>query len=303
MWATTDRARSRVAYTLVRVPAAPSCLPSALDPLIERVLVDDDFYARTVAGLLDAGVMTRDMRVLVACGGTLDKQVLARLGFCDVTISNLDSRLEADEFQPYRWEYQDVERLTFEDEAFDFAIVHNGLHHCYSPHKGLLELYRVARKGILVFEPRDTALVRLGIRLSFGQKYEVASVTHNGLHAGGVGNSRVPNYIYRWTEREVEKTILSYAPYGEPRFRFMYAMRVPWGRLLALKNPLFLTAVVASLPALKLLFHVFPKQANGFGFAIEKPQLPRDLHPWLSLEGDHINVRADWMRRRYAIGK
>jgi SAM-dependent methyltransferase len=268
-----------------------------------RVLVEDEFYARTVAGLLDSGLMRRDMRVLVACGGTHDRDVLLRLGFSNVTISNLDSRLRPDEFKPYVWSYQDVEHLTFDDEEFDFAIVHNGLHHCYSPHKGLLELYRVARVGILVFEPRDTALVRLGIRWSFGQRYEVASVTHNGLSAGGVGNSRVPNYIYRWTEREVEKTILSYAPYGEPRFQFMYALRVPWGRLLALKNPLFLTAVVAGLPALKLLFRMFPKQANGFGFAVEKPQLPRDLHPWLSFEDNHINVRDDWMRHRYAIGK
>jgi ubiquinone/menaquinone biosynthesis C-methylase UbiE len=285
------------------VSAAPSSLPRALDPLVKRVVVEDDFYARTVASLLQSGVMRRDMRVLVACGGTFDKAVLLRLGFSDVVISNLDPRLDPDEFAPYRWSYQDVEHLTFENEEFDFAVVHNGLHHCYSPHKGLLELYRVARRGVLVFEPRDTALVRLGIRWSFGQKYEVASVTHNGLSAGGVGNSRVPNYIYRWTEREVEKTILSYAPYGEPRFQFMYALRVPWGRLLALKNPLFLTAVVASLPALKLLFRVFPRQANGFGFAIEKPQLPRDLHPWLSFEDNHINVRGDWMRHRYEIGK
>jgi SAM-dependent methyltransferase len=282
---------------------AANSLSRALDPLVERVLVEDDFYSRTVAGLLNAGVISRDMRVLVACGGTLDKDVLASLGFDNVTISNLDSRLSPNEFKPYQWACQDVEHLTFNDEEFDFAIVHNGLHHCYSPHKGLLELYRVARKGILVFEPRDTALVRLGIRLSFGQKYEVASVTHNGLSAGGVGNSRVPNYIYRWTEREVEKTILSYAPYGEPRFRFMYALRVPWGRLMALRNPFFLAAVVASLPALKLLFHVFPRQANGFSFAIEKPQLPRDLHPWLSFEDNHINIRGDWMRHRYAIGK
>jgi SAM-dependent methyltransferase len=267
------------------------------------VLVEDDFYARTVVGLLDTGLMRRDMRVLVACGGTLDRDVLHRLGFSDVTISNLDARLGPDEFRPYRWSYQDVENLTFEDEEFDFTIVHNGLHHCYSPHKGLLELYRVARTGILVFEPRDTALVRLGIRWSFGQKYEVASVTHNGLSAGGVGNTRVPNYIYRWTEREVEKTILSFAPYGEPRFQFKYALRVPWGRLLALRNPLFLTAVVAGLPALKLLFRAFPKQANGFGFVIEKPRLPRDLHPWLALEDNHISVRDDWMRDRYAIGK
>lgn len=223
-----------------------------------RVCRDDDFYAQTVRQLLSVGVLRREMRVLVACGGDLDRDVLSGLGFQNVTFSNLDPRLAADQFAPFAWAYQDVEALTFPDGAFDFAIVHNGLHHCHSPHRALLELYRVARGGVLVFEPRDSALVRLGIRLSVGQRYEVASVSHNGLSAGGVGNSQIPNFIYRWTEREVEKTILSYAPYGEPRFQYMYALRVPWGRLLTLKNPMLLIGVLAGLPLLKVFFSIFP---------------------------------------------
>ncbi len=76
---------------------------------------------------------------------------------------------------------QDVERLGFTDRAFDFVVVHQGLHHCHSPHRGLLEMYRVARRGVLAFEPRDTRLVRLGVRLGFGQEYEIAAVAENGL--------------------------------------------------------------------------------------------------------------------------
>ena len=116
----------------------------------------------------------------MACGGQLDRDVLVGLGFSDVTITNLDRRLAANDFAPFRWAYQDLEQLTFDDAEFDFAIVHNGLHHCHSPHRGLLELYRVARQGVLVFEPRDTALVRLGVRLNLGQKYEVAAVSTTG---------------------------------------------------------------------------------------------------------------------------
>ena len=50
--------------------------------------------------------------------------------------------------------------LRLEDNAVDFCIAHNGLHHCVSPHQGLLELFRVARRGIVVFEPRDSFLTR-----------------------------------------------------------------------------------------------------------------------------------------------
>jgi SAM-dependent methyltransferase len=278
-------------------------LVRALRAFVLRTLGSEDFYARTVEDLLEHGVLARDMRVLVACGGNLDKDVLSTCGFTDVTISNLDPRLDSAQFLPYAWSHQDVEHLTFDDNAFDFAIVHNGLHHCYSPHKALLELYRVARKGVLVFEPCDTALVRLSMRLSFGQRYEVASVSHNGLRAGGVGNSQVPNFIYRWTEREIKKTVLSYAPYGKHRFWFMYAMRVPWNRLLGLKNPVFLVAVIAGMPMLKLLFRLFPKQANGLAFAIEKPAIPGDLHAWLRWdeEASRVVVRDEWMQHRYLV--
>ena len=149
-----------------------------------------DFYSETLRRLLNDGWIGLNSSVLVVCGGGYDRDVFHGLGFRRVTISNLDSRLDSrrdgSEFAPYPWSLQDVERLRFEDGAFDFVVVHQGLHHCHSPHRGLLEMYRVARRGMLAFEPRDTRLVRLGVRLGFGQEYEIAAVAGNGLRAGGV---------------------------------------------------------------------------------------------------------------------
>jgi SAM-dependent methyltransferase len=264
---------------------------------------DDDFYRDTVRQLLERGVLARDMRVLAACAGPYDRDVLLELGFTDVTISNLDVRLTGNEFAPYAWSYQDVEHLSFPDEAFDFAFVHNGLHHCQSPHRGLLELYRVSRRGVLAFEPRDTLLVRLGTRLNFGQTYEFAAVSHHGLEFGGVGNTAIPNYIYRWTEREFEKTILTYAPIGMHRFHYAYAVRVNWSRLKAMRNRALALAVMASLPLLRQVFRAFPRQANGFAFAVEKPRLPADLHPWLRHEQDRIVVDQQWIEARYRVSR
>jgi len=263
---------------------------------------EDSFYPDTLIELLQRGVLTRDMHLLVACGGTYDRDVLYDLGFRHVTISNLDVRLKGDEFQPFDWSYQDVERLSFDDDAFDFAIVHNGLHHCYSPHRGLLELYRVAKRGILAFEPRDTLLVRLGVRLNFGQEYELAAVSHHGLQFGGVGNTEIPNFIYRWTESEFEKTIRCYAPVGQHRFFYRYAMRVNWGRLRSMKNRAFAVLITAGLPILKLVFALFPRQANGFAFAVEKPRLPAELHPWLALNNGKLAVNNRWIEARYRVG-
>jgi SAM-dependent methyltransferase len=262
---------------------------------------DDSFYRDTLQYMMRRGVLSLEMRILVACAGTYDRDVLRELGFKDVTISNLDARLTGNEFSPFAWSYQDVEHLTFDDNSFDFAIVHNGLHHCYSPHRGVLELYRVARYGVLAFEPRDTAFVRLGMRLNFGQTYELASVSHNGMQFGGVGNTQVPNFIYRWTEKEFEKTILSNAPYGPHRFVYAYALRVPWSRLETLRSRFFVLAVRAALPLLRLLFRILPKQANGFAFAVQKPRLPAELHPWLIYDRGQVALNDGWVKARYRV--
>lgn len=261
----------------------------------------DPFYASTVRRLLREGMLSTDTRVLVACGGPFDRDVLHSLGFRDVTISNLDERLTGTEFAPFAWSSQDVEQLTFADDEFDFAIVHNGLHHCFSPHRGLLELYRVSRYGVLVFEPRDTLLVRLGMRLGFGQTYEVAAVSHHGLRFGGAGNTDIPNYIYRWTEREVEKAIASYAPLGRHRFVYTYALRVPWSRVRTMRNRVLAAGIIASLPVLRLVLRLFPRQANGFAFAIQKPRLPEDLHPWLKAKDGRVVVDRGWVRAQYDV--
>ena len=44
---------------------------AAVAAVLEHEFFSDHFYARTVASLVDAGVLMRDMRVLVACGGQL----------------------------------------------------------------------------------------------------------------------------------------------------------------------------------------------------------------------------------------
>jgi SAM-dependent methyltransferase len=191
---------------------------------------------------------------------------------------------------------QDVERLGFEDGAFDFVVVHQGLHHCHSPHRGLLEMYRVARVGMLAFEPRDTRLVRLGVRLGFGQEYEISAVAGNGLLAGGVGNSATPNFVYRWTEREIEKTIRTFSPAGRVEVRYFSALRVPKERIRSMKNRLVAGSFAVLLPAVRLFARAFPGQSNCFAFAVRKV---RKLHPWMV---DEATVDAEWVGRRYAVG-
>jgi SAM-dependent methyltransferase len=259
----------------------------------------EDFYGEVVTELLKAGILGTRMRVLVTCGGRTDRTVLKKYGFQDVVISNVDQRPKKEDFEPYSWCHEDAERLTFEDESFDFCIVHSGLHHCYSPHRALLEMYRVARKGLLLFEPYDNLLTRLGVRLKVGQEYEHAAVHFNGGHYGGVGNTQIPNYVYRWTEQEIIKTINSYAPHARHEIRFIHRMRIPWGQLRNRRNRAIYQAVRLGQPVLRLVELTMPKQSNNFAALVLKPELPVGLHPWLRQDGDRIRLNDRWLTARY----
>src|SRR4030095_5597514 len=131
------------------------------------------------------------MSVLVICGTIKDKTVFSELGFTNVTVSNLDTRAPSDEFSPYTWSYQDAENLHFPDKHFDFVVVNAGLHHCQSPHRGVLEMYRVARKCLLVIEARESVLMKLALRMGMAEEYEVCNVVIEGLEFGGVRNTLV----------------------------------------------------------------------------------------------------------------
>ena len=257
----------------------------------------EDFYSETLRRLLKDGWLGLDNSVLVVCAERYDRDVFHGFGFRQVTISNLNSQINGDEFAPYPWSLEDVENLGFEDGAFDFVVVHQGLHHCYSPHRGLLEMYRVAKHGVLAFEPRDTYLVRLGVRLGFGQEYEIAAVAENGLTSGGVANSSTPNFVQRWTEREIEKTVHTFAPEGRAEFRYFCALRVPKQRMKSMKNRRVAASFAVLLPVARLFAKLFPKQSNCFAFAITKA---RELHPWMA---DEQTVDAEWVEQRYAVAE
>ncbi len=260
-----------------------------------------DFYVDTIGKLIDKKVLRREMKILVVCGGEWDKNVLLECGFENVVISNLDTRMDADDYAPFQWSFQDAEALDFDDNQFDICIAHSGLHHCQSPHGALLEMYRVARLGLIVFEPADNLATRLGVRLGLGQQYEVAAVVGNGLQFGGLKNTPIPNYIYRWTEREVEKTIQSYAPIGQHDYMYFYKLRLPWYRSRMMKSRLLDLVFLLTVPLAWLFTRVLPRECNNCAFVVLKPELPAGLHPWLSEEDGSIHLNPGWIESRYQL--
>jgi SAM-dependent methyltransferase len=228
------------------------------------------FYGRTLRRLVEEGVADTGMSVLVVAGGDLDRDALADAGFRDVTVTNITDGVDAEE-------------LPFADESFDLTVVSAGLHHCRSPHRALLELYRVACRTALALEARDSLLLRVATRIGALEEYELTAVAANAFVAGGVRDTAVPNYVYRWTEREVEKTIAAYAPHARHRILYFHELEVPFSVVEMTGGAVRRTTARLALPALRLLTRIAPGQANLFAFAVVKPELPRDLQPWLRL--------------------
>jgi SAM-dependent methyltransferase len=226
------------------------------------------FYVDVLKRLIGAGTASISDSVLVVCGGPLDETVMRQVGLSDFTITNLDG-----EMANHR---QDAENLSYDDSSFDLVIVHAGLHHCYSPHRALLEMYRVARKCVIAFESRDSLMMRIAVLLGLTMDYELTSVTTDGR--GGVADSGVPNSIYRWTERDVRKTIVSFDPARIPNIKFFYDLRIPIERLTASGNRVLRTVGLLVEPLSRLIAAIAPKQCNEFAFAICKNG---PLQPWI----------------------
>jgi hypothetical protein len=154
-------------------------------------------------------------------------------------------------------------------------------------------MYRVAKKAIMVFEPPDNLLVQIMQKVGLAQIYEYTAVQGNENTHGGVDNSEIPNYIYRWTEKEIEKVIFSYEPRARHRFHYAYDIEEPSLAFTA-NNKVKHIIINIAKPAYKLLGLFFPKQKNLFAIFIEKPTLPQDLHPWLMMEKRNIKFNPKW---------
>lgn len=249
--------------------------------------------------IINKWILDKDASILVVGGGETDRDVFHYLGFKDIVISNLDSRLSGDEFSPYIWSYQKAEDLSFEANHFDYVVVHAALHHCQSPHQALLEMYRVARKGTIAFESRDSLLMKILGKLNLSPTYEHLAVYYNDGKFGGVNNTEVPNYIYRWTEREIEKTISSYAPYAKHNFFYEYSSDEPFSMSVE-KKALVKKIIINLLKPLYLVFiRVFPRQQNLFAFKIDKPAPGESIYPWLKYNNGVMIFNLDWATQIY----
>lgn len=231
--------------------------------------------------LIDAGAFSLQGSILAVCAGEAERDLFSLLGLKNVTITSLDPVVTSGVMAPFTGSLADVRKLPFAAGAFDWVFVSDGLHHCDSPHAALVEMYRVSRKGVIVFESRDNLLIRLAVTCGLTEQYEISAVADNRGECAGVNYTSIPNYVYRWTERDFEKAITCADPTGKPSFRYFYGFNAPLRSYSGIKALIYRTAVLAG----QVFACLFKKQSNSFCMVAFKPT---ELFPWLERTAEGV---------------
>ena len=219
----------------------------------------EDFYKTQ----LNKNIKNRNSKILVLGAGKLDKKVFEELQYKNFYLSNIESSTENDlNF------FNNLHDLKLENESYDYCVAHACIHHSSKPHNAILELYRVSSKGVLIIEANDSMISRLACKFGFSEEYEISAIKKN-ITYGGVDNSNIPNYVYRWTEREIIKLIKSFEPKIKHKIKFDYGYHIKFTQILMIK---FL---------FKIFFYIFPKQKNLMSIFINKNKEITEYNEWI----------------------
>jgi hypothetical protein len=154
-----------------------------------------------------------DNTILVLGAEQLDKEILEK--YQNTFFTNINTQKDKEIKKNIA-----MQDLPYGDNSYDYVITHASIHHCSKPHNSILEMLRVAKFGVIFIESHDCLLTRLSCWIGLSEIYEFSAVKDDPH--GGVDNTNIPNFVYRWTEREVLKLINSYKPLNKFKIYFDY---------------------------------------------------------------------------------
>jgi SAM-dependent methyltransferase len=277
------------------------------------MLVDRSRFQRVLEDCVRAEAIDLQGSVLIVGGGLEDADVLRRIGFTRMTLSNLQEELEQFALPhldgvELKSVHADVEDMQIADGSYDLVMTHAVLHHCRSPHKALLEMVRVSRRNVIIMEPNDSLLMQAFVKLRFSFPFELPAVIAHDYLSGGVRNSCIPNYIYRWHPRDMYQATASFIPEAE----FSLYIRRYWdfnidrselalrsqtriGLFTKILGPGLFLATLRGFQAVANRLPWVGTQGNKFFGCITKHDA---LKPWLVREGDQIIFNRNYAKRR-----
>lgn len=149
----------------------------------------------------------------VGCGTGLEAEYFSKFGCeiigIDFSLSQLrgaKKRMEKRGFYMHLLA-ADIENVPLCSDSVDFALAYESLHHLPDPYKGYREMCRVARRGVIVFEPRGSFLRNIALRIGAATEREVVGnvvkeVCEETLASMGREYGFEPVYIGRHVYKE-----------------------------------------------------------------------------------------------------
>lgn len=109
------------------------------------------------------------------------------------------------------YQVENAEDLSLQDESVDFVLCKESYHHFPRPMIALNEFLRVARKGIILIEPRDPNVISTNyakLMLRRGAINLLKKFIGKPIYYEYGNYEPVGNYVYTISEREIEKVAL-----------------------------------------------------------------------------------------------
>jgi SAM-dependent methyltransferase len=231
-----------------------------------------EFYQNQILKFLN-----KDKSILVLGASSDEASLFHKLQFKRVILSNIDlAQLKgAEKYKSKKIKLDFRSLFKIKNNSYDYVVVHASIHHTSRPHNILLEMYRIAKHGILIVESNDSFVMRLSVKLNFSEDFEKSAVNEN-TYGGGVDGSNVPNYVYRWTEREIKKLFYSYQPDKKINIIFNYQNNI-FNE--GLSNNLIKKMIITfCYILLKITFFLFPKQQNLMSIYIDKKNYKKRIN-------------------------
>ena len=216
--------------------------------------------------------INNEAKILVISASLNEIKILKEMGYNNINITyhNDDDIeiLKQQGFKVYKNLFKaDVRNLDFENKSFDYVITNATLHHVDLPHKAVTEMYRIAKKGVLIIESNDSFLMQAACKLNFAEEFEISSVNPK-IKSGGLLDTGIPNYVYRWNEREIIKLLNSYDPEVINHIKFEYDYD-----LSSIRSDKYVNRVLKFI--VKIFFYFFKKQQNCLSIFIDLSKIKK----------------------------
>lgn len=219
----------------------------------------ENFYSKKVLEC----IQSKNSKILIMGAGSLDRKIFEELGYKNVTYSNIKNSKEKNLNI-----YENIHNIKLKDNEYEYCVAHACIHHSSKPHLAILELFRVCSKGCLIIEANDSLLSRLACKIGLSEEYELSAIQKN-IISGGVDNTKIPNYVYRWTEREIYKLMKSFRPEINHEILFDYGYQIKFTKSKIIKL-LF-----------NIFFLIFRKQQNLLSIYINKDLKNIKFNSWI----------------------